>query len=121
MTINATIIIQIINFILGYFLISKFLLKPVYDTLKQEDHYKQNLGSKLHHEADKVIGKEETKRKHWLACQSYFNEHKPQLHADEYQENNKNLSIQTKDIDSKKIEEIEQKIIQKLKTKILQN
>lgn len=120
MTLNATIIVQIINFLIGYWLISNFLLKPVYNVLKNEEHYKFDLQKQLTQEVDKVEDKQLIKRKAWRSCQTFFNSERP--HVENAEDNVvSNASISTEPLDAKEVEKIEQDIVRALKSKILEN
>jgi hypothetical protein len=76
-TINVTLIVQIIHFFIAYLLISRLVLKPGLVLVRQEQHEKKQALQRVTVEQERIAQKQEAKRQRWQLCQDYFNEHKP--------------------------------------------
>jgi len=76
-TINITLIVQIIHFLIAYQLISRLVLKPGLALVRQEQNEKKQALQRVAAEQAIAAQKQETKRQRWRLCQYYFSEHKP--------------------------------------------
>lgn len=78
-TLNLTIVVQIVNFLAAYWFIAKFLLKPGYKVLQSEFRKIADLKENVIIESQRLEMRQEYKRKIWKSCQQYFRENRPQL------------------------------------------
>jgi hypothetical protein len=79
MTLNLTVAVQIVHFLIAYFLLTRYLLRPGYEFLKAEENRLHQLKSAVIGEQEKLSSKKEYKRKRWEHCQNYFALNRPQL------------------------------------------
>lgn len=120
MTLNATLIVQIFNFLIGYVIISNFFLKPVYNAIKREEHFLHDLKEKMNYELDLVRAKENEKENDWQSCQNYFHEHKPQVDKMHEPAVKNKVGIHIDTFEKEKIASLEKEVIEKLEAKMLQ-
>lgn len=75
--INLTLIVQIIHFIIAYWLIKTGILRPLLNLIVQQDEYdtriKEHIGSYTH----QIATKEQEKRSLWISFQRFFSQHNP--------------------------------------------
>ncbi len=77
LTINLTLIVQIVHFLIAYVLISKFFLRPGYEAVKSDENRLRQIRSLIEEEQQHVAAKELKKRSRWQACQQYFHKNRP--------------------------------------------
>jgi len=77
MNINFTIIIQVINFFIGFLLLKHLLFKPALQYLQSEDKKKNNMTKKISDQQELLSIKIETKNVNWKQCQQYFSKNTP--------------------------------------------
>ena len=78
-TINITILIQIVNFVVAYVIIRTLLLKPAVAIILQEEEHRANLDKSIESIANTNKGKEETMAHHWATCRQEFGERAPEI------------------------------------------
>lgn len=78
MNINLTLLIQAINFIIAYFIITKIVLKPAIEVFAKETEIDQKLHQSIEIAKEKVNKKEAFKQERWQVCQRYFKQHQPE-------------------------------------------
>lgn len=83
MTINFTIFVQIINFIIGYFIISRFLLKPAIAIIHQDSKNENNLLEAIKVKEENIVSKKNLKSDLWIKALNKFAKSKPLLEKDE--------------------------------------
>lgn len=82
MTINLTLAVQIVNFLIAYFLLSRFLFRPGYESIKSDENRLHQLRSSIAREQENLAQKQEYKRKRWQHCQNYFRQQRPVLESE---------------------------------------
>lgn len=80
LSINLTLVIQMINFLIAYVLINSLFLKPGYRTLKADEDRMRQLRGALVHEQGVLAQKELFKKDRWRSCQNYFSSNRPEAH-----------------------------------------
>lgn len=118
MNINLTLLVQIINFVIAYFILTRGLLRPVLALIKKELAQKRSLEAKLSSEQKIVEAKQQTKINNLEEAKAYFSslEIKPELNHIETNINSKNIAVsiddqELKDIVDKATVEIKERII----------
>lgn len=119
MTLNATIIVQIIHFLVGYLLISRFLLKPAYQILAKEQEYVDGLQHKVEHEEQRLQQKQEEKQDDLMFIKRYFHEHKPAMRTETGQSKRK-INIQVASHDKQALDKLEQQVAHAVTAKLTQ-
>lgn len=84
MTVNLTLLVQMINFLIAYFLITKFLLRPGYEAVKSDENRLHQLRTAMVIEQDKLAEKQEYKKRRWQLCQSYFYQNRPHVEPEDF-------------------------------------
>lgn len=84
MTINLTIVVQMAHFLIAYFLITKFLLRPGYEAVKSDENRLRQLRALMISEQEKLAEKQEYKRRRWQVCQNYFYQNRPNIEPEEF-------------------------------------
>lgn len=82
MTINLTLVVQMIHFLIAYYFISKVLLRPAYDAIKSDDNKARQLHALIEAEQERLAEKNEYKKRRWQMCQNYFFKNKPSLETE---------------------------------------
>jgi ribosomal protein S7 len=78
-TVNITLFVQILHFLIAYLLISRLVLKPGLVLVRREQQDKEQALHQVAVEQAVAAQKQETKHQRWQLCQDYFSEHKPSL------------------------------------------
>jgi hypothetical protein len=81
MMINATLLVQIANFIVAYYLLRFLFLNPVSRMIEQEDDVKKRQHEAISVQKDQVAQHVVIKREEWQQCQKYFRENSPEILA----------------------------------------
>ncbi len=82
MNINATILVQAINFFIVYWMLRLFLFKPVVTIIEQENAEKSSLLSIINQQQKSLEIQEKERLRHWHVCQEYFIIHQPHMFKD---------------------------------------
>jgi hypothetical protein len=77
MNINLTLLVQVVNFIIAYLLITRLFLKPGYKALKVDEDRLRQLHDAVNDEQQVLAQKEFYKKERWRVCQNYFVAHRP--------------------------------------------
>lgn len=83
MTINLTLVVQMINFLMAYYFISKVLLRPAYEAIKSDENKTRQLHGLIEAEQERLDEKNDYKKRRWQMCQNYFYKNKPSLEQEE--------------------------------------
>ncbi len=76
---NLTILVQMINFLGAYVIITRFLLRPGYRVVKSDDNKVRQIKSQIIARQELIAHKQEYKRSRWNLFQDYFLKHKPHM------------------------------------------
>ncbi len=79
MTLNGTIIVQLINFIIAYFIIDRLLLRKAVALIQQECTEQDNLMKDIQKERDYVSDNEEQKKLEWEQFFQQFKQESPKI------------------------------------------
>lgn len=79
MNINATLIIQIGNFLIVYGMLRLLLFKPVVAIINQETAQENALLDIIDQQKKSLDIQEKERQRHWFACQEYFAVNQPIL------------------------------------------
>ena len=79
MTLNATLLVQIINFFFAYLLIDRILLRKVVGIIQHDRQEKSTLMKDIELQRDKVAGREQVKADKWGKFRGQFLEKIPLL------------------------------------------
>lgn len=71
-SLNLTLLIQIINFLIAYYFISKFFLKPALSIFEKDKDYLDNLKENISFKKNKILALEKDKEFRWKEFQSYY-------------------------------------------------
>jgi F0F1-type ATP synthase membrane subunit b/b' len=82
MTINFTLVVQIINFFIAYFIISKILLKPAIAIIQDDSKVEKEFLNLIKSRELKIQDKESYKQKLWDKSLNQFQKEKPSLIKD---------------------------------------
>ena len=77
MNINATIIVQIFNFCIAYWMLRIFLFKPVVAIIEHEKAQEQAIHDSIDQQRKSLEIQEKERLRHWYMCQEYFNTNQP--------------------------------------------
>ncbi len=79
MNVNATLIVQAVNFLIAYLLFRFILLKPAYRAITEEEQHKMELEHLVVRDRLSLEEKKHEQREQWLACKHHCEEHMPEL------------------------------------------
>lgn len=79
MSINLTLLLQIIHFLIAYWILRRFLFAPIVQRLQQQDAERDTLRHRLTEHERNVIKAEEVKRAEWHDYQKTLQSSKPEL------------------------------------------
>jgi len=77
MNVNATIIVQAVHFLFAYFVISRFLLRPVTAVIFRERAYQKQLEDAIENEKQVCVHKQEQQKNQWDMFQREWLKHVP--------------------------------------------
>ncbi|MFC1842738.1 hypothetical protein ACFLYU_03720 [Candidatus Dependentiae bacterium] len=69
---NFTIVIQAINFFIGFIILRQLLFKPAIAYLQGEDKKEEGIAGKISDQKNLLDTKVEKKKKTWKQCQKHF-------------------------------------------------
>lgn len=72
MNINATLFVQIINFLIVYVLLRFFLFKPIITIIEHEEKQENILTDLIAQQKKSLEIQEKERQQHWNSCQEYF-------------------------------------------------
>lgn len=120
MNINLTLFVQIFNFLIAYFIISRFFLKPALTLVQVDINRNQSLLSSITKEDQKLFEKQNLKKSNWKIFQNYFFSNKPDLSkTSEFIEVKFKQLEKKEDLDKNQIDQIATKISNELKSKVI--
>jgi len=77
MNINATVIIQAINFFIVYVMLRFFLFKPAVSILDRECLEEETLLGMVNQQKKSIEIQEKERQRYWYVCREYFKTHHP--------------------------------------------
>jgi hypothetical protein len=77
MNINLTLIIQIFNFLMVYYLLRFFLFKPTIKVIEEENNQKTAMLESIDQQKKSLEVQKKERQQHWYICQEYFLLHQP--------------------------------------------
>lgn len=69
MNINATLLVQAVNFFIAYLLFRFILLRPAYTLIRQEEHDQNALEGRIVSEKEMLVHMHKDRIAQWRACQ----------------------------------------------------
>lgn len=75
--INLTLIVQIVHFIIAYWLIKLGILKPLLNVIVQRNEYDARIKEHIASHTHQIATKEQEKRALWVSFQRFFSQHNP--------------------------------------------
>jgi len=75
--INATILVQMLNFWIAYFVLRIILFRPVYRFISERNATEETLANNIAGHKKAIAQKEAERRQLWQKCRAYFQKHKP--------------------------------------------
>lgn len=112
--INITLFIQVIHFLIGYWIITTFLLKPVYAVIVKQDADTDLLMKDIGENQEAILNINWDTFEHWQRCQQFFKKEAPPA-------NQIQLFIFRNVVPSRQITEIEKSQVEKKTDEIAQN
>ena len=79
MNINATLVIQAINFFIFYMVFSKFLLKPAIAIIRHDEQEQESVKNVISQQEQSLMLKEKERQKHWHNCRVHFKKNRPPI------------------------------------------
>jgi hypothetical protein len=79
MEINATIVVQAFNFFIVYWMLRRFLFRPVVTIIEHEQAHENAMLDIIDQQQKSLEIQEKERQRHWYICQEYFTLHQPQL------------------------------------------
>ena len=77
--VNGTLLVQMLNFYIGYLILKYVLLKPVLVIIMQQEEKEQQLNHSIVDLKKKVAAQEEQKKRAWRECMQTLSLLKPKL------------------------------------------
>jgi alpha-ketoglutarate-dependent taurine dioxygenase len=82
--INCTLIVQILNFFIAFFIIKYFFFKPVLAHINAEDSFQESLLNTVQMHKTIVAQKEQELVEQWNVGQKYFYQHSPVIRQEPF-------------------------------------
>lgn len=82
MSINLTLVVQVVNFLIAYVIVSHFFLKPGYKAVRLDEDRLRHIKSQITAREELIAHKQEHKHARWALFQDYFYRQKPDLHEE---------------------------------------
>ncbi len=79
MNINATLIIQAINFFIFYIVLRRFLLKPAIAIISHEEQEQESVKNIIVQQEQSLMLKEKERQKYWHDCRVHFKKSRPSI------------------------------------------
>ena len=79
MDINATIVVQAFNFFIVYWMLRRFLFKPVIIIIEHEHAQENGMLDVIDQQQKSLEIQEKERQRRWYSCQEYFASHRPLL------------------------------------------
>jgi len=79
MTINLTLVVQAINFLIAYIMIKKLFLKPAVEAIEQDDADERKDQEKITIQKEIVVGEEKRLQQRLSDFRKTFLEHEPEV------------------------------------------
>lgn len=119
-SLNLTLIIQIINFLTAYFFLSKFFLKPALELFKEDKNEKDLLKKIINEKKEVILNKENYKRLNWKKYQEQYQQIMPNENIQLYKINFNNLYMkEVRDCTMQEISSLVNDISRILKSKVI--
>ncbi len=77
MNVNATLVVQAVNFIITYFALRVFLFKPSVMIIDQEQKKHDSIENIIAQQKQSITLKEKERQKNWHICRLYFRKNRP--------------------------------------------
>lgn len=81
MNVNATLVIQAINFSIAYILLRTFLFKPAVAIIQHENKEQESVKIVIAQQEQSLVLKENERQKNWHNCCVYFKKNRPSVDA----------------------------------------
>lgn len=119
MNINLTLIVQVFNFLIGYFIISRFLLKPTLKIIEDDKSKLSNLYSSIEIEKEKFEVKERLKKNQWRLCQNYFKTNTPEISLAIFTKKKSPSINQVKKLSNQEVNMLTKEVAPTIKSKLI--
>ena len=79
LSLNLTLLVQMVHFIGAYLFITRYLLKPGYEAVKEDDERAHQIRTAIIQQQQHIAQRVLRKHEQWLLCQEQFMLNKPAL------------------------------------------
>ncbi|MBA2307605.1 hypothetical protein H0W26_05740 [Candidatus Dependentiae bacterium] len=79
LALNLTLVVQMLHFIGAYLFISRYLLKPGYEAVKEDDERNHHIRTNIIHQQKNIAERSLRKYEQWNECQEGFMLNRPLL------------------------------------------
>ncbi len=77
MNINATVVVQALNFFIVYWMLRLFLFKPVIGIIQHEEAQEHAMLNIIDQQKKSLEIQEKERQRHWYICQEYYLHNQP--------------------------------------------
>jgi hypothetical protein len=77
MNVNATLLVQMLNFFIVYLMLRRLLFKPVVAIIQHEESQEKALHDIIDQQKKSLDIQEKERQRNWYVCQEYFANHQP--------------------------------------------
>lgn len=120
MTINLTLVVQMVNFLIAYALLTKLLLKPGYEAVKSDENRGRQLRALIQQSQEKLAERQTYKKNRWQRCQDYFYTNKPVVEIKPLFTLTRQTLARPPSLSADELKELAHTINSKIKKKVLQ-
>lgn len=117
MTLNATLLVQLLNFGIAYCLLRFFFFKPIVGVLHREDEEKKQHHHEIQIQQDKLAQYDATKHDEWRACCRYFKRHMPPV-LDTYVGTSTREAVAVEEVPQEELRRLREEVTHKIVTGI---
>ena len=118
-SINLTIVVQMLHFIAAYIFITQFFLRPGYRAVTSDMNRTSQLKNNIIARQELIAHKQTYKRTRWTLFQDYFLKQKPQFVDQVKPKYQFNVSLSIPSVNEKELTVVSEKIAQSVLKKVL--
>ncbi len=119
LTVNLTLLVQMVHFIIAYLVINRLLLRPGYKVVSSNAHRVKQVERRIVARQELIAHKQAYKQTRWKLFQDYFYKQKPQVQKEYSVAPSRPLEVKLPDMSHKELEALSGAICAIIHEKVL--
>ncbi len=119
LTLNLTLVVQMIHFFFAYLVINHLLLKPGYKVVSSDAHRVKQITSRIVARQELIAHKQAYKQTRWKLFQDYFYKQKPQVQKEYDVAASRPLDEKLPEISPQQLEALTEAVCASIEKKVL--